>query len=343
MHVSVGVDSHKSTFSVGVVDEMGRELGVRVFSNKPTGFAAARRWITSFGRCRIGIEGAGRYGRPLAQFLRHAGDSVYEVPATLTFRERNRQRNRGKSDPVDALAIARVVVRGEGLAEIGHDDVCADLKGLSDYRDQLIHTRTELGNQTHQDLVVVAPGYEDRIPNLVSKKSLAAAITLVRGDHSVRAGLVRRRIAQIRRLDSEIATVTADIGTKLEESGSTLTMIPGIGPLVAARILGEIGDPRRIRSRAAFGVLTGTAPLEASSGAVSRHRLNRHGNRQLNRALYVVAFTQSRSCIEAKTYMKRKRAEGKSYREALRCLKRNLANVIYRRLMDDLRAGEVAA
>jgi len=343
MQVSIGVDSHKSSFSVGVVDLMGRELAVRIFGNHPSGFATAWRWIGSFGACVIGIEGSGRYGRPLAEFLERAGATVYEVPATLTFRERNRQRSRGKSDPVDAVAIARVVARGEGLAPVRRETVYDDLKALSDYRDQLIHTRTELANQTHQDLVVLAPGYEGRIRNLVSKKNLAAAIAVVRGDHSVRAGLVRRRIAQIRRLDAEIAVVAGDIETTLQASGSTLTEIHGVGPLVAARILGEVGDPRSIKSRGAFGILSGTAPLEASSGTVARHRVNRGGNRQLNRALYVVAFTQSRSYADAKIYMERKRAEGKSYREALRCLKRNLANVIYRRLMDDLRAAEVAA
>jgi transposase len=343
MQIAVGVDSHKSSFSVGVVDEMGRKLGVHLFRNTPTGFAAAHRWIASFGPCLIGIEGSGRYGSPLAEFLERAGETVYEVPATLTFRERNRQRSRGKSDPIDALAIARVVARGEGLAPIRHDDACGDLKALSDYRDQLIHTRTELANQTHQDLVVIAPGYEGRIRNLVSKKNLAAALAIVCSDHSVRAGLVHRRIAQIRRLDAEIADIGDHIETRLQGSGSSLTEIHGVGPMVAARILGEVGDPRWITSRAAFGVLSGTAPLQASSGVVTRHRLNRGGNRQLNRALHVVAFTQARSCTEARAYMERKRAEGKSYREALRCLKRNLANVIYRRLMDDLRTAEVAA
>ena len=343
MRVAVGVDSHKSSFSVSVVDELGRELGVRVFSNHARGFAAAHQWIRSFGECTIGIEGSGRYGRPLAVFLERAGEIVHEVPASLTFRERNRRRSRGKSDPVDAVAIARVVARGEGLAPIRHNDVCGDLKALSDYRDQLIHTRTELANQTHHDLVGIAPGYEARIRNLVSKKNLAAAMTVVRGDPSVRAGLVRRRIAHIRRLDAEIAAISDDIEVKLQESGSTLIEIHGVGPFVAARILGEVGDPRSIRSRGAFGILSGTAPLEASSGTVARHRVNRGGNRQLNRALHVVAFTQARSCPEARLYMERKRAEGKSYREALRCLKRNLANVIYRRLMDDRRAAEVAA
>ncbi|MGH2806585.1 MAG: transposase [Actinomycetota bacterium] len=149
------------------------------------------------------------------------------------------------------------------------------------------------------------------------------------------AELVRRRLAQMRRLDADIATIDKDIAAKLEESETTLTEIPGVGPFVAARILGEVGDPNRIRSRAAFGVISGTAPLVASSGRVARHRLNRQGNRKLNRALFVVAMTQARIHPEARAYMARKRSEGKSYWEALRCLKRNLANVIYRRLVED--------
>lgn len=339
----VGVDSHKSSFTAAAVDELGRFLGDRTCNNDPAGFAEFERWVARLGAIRVGIEGSGRYGAALAGELQQRGVDVVEVPALLTSRERSGRRGQGKSDPVDAAAIARVVARGEGLADARRDDVCVDLKLLSDHRDQLIHTRTELVNQTHQDLVMLAPGYQTKVRNLTTKKNLSAAITLVRGDRSVRARLVRDRIAHIRRLDADIATLERDIAAKLDESATTLTEIPGVGHFVAARILGEIGDPRRIRSRAAFGIMTGTAPLEASSGTIKRHRLNRQGNRQLNRALYVVAMTQARHHPPARAFMERKRAEGKSYREALRCLKRHLASVIYRRLMDDLESIQMAA
>lgn len=343
MDAAIGVDSHKGTFTAAVVDPLGRMLDVATFGNEPNGFATFATWIDRFAGRVIGIEGSQRYGRALAHSLMARGEHVFEVPASLTARERSRRRNDGKSDPVDAAAIARVVARGEGLADPTRDDVCADLKLLCDYRDQLIHTRTELANQTHNDLVVLVPGYHVTVTNLTTKRNLAASLTLLRGDRSMRARLVRARIAQMRRLDVDIAAVDRDIDGKLRESKTTLTTIPGVGPFVAARILGEIGDPARIRSRAAFAVISGTAPLEASSGCRTRHRVNRQGNRQLNRALYVIAMTQARMHPEARAYMARKRAEGKSRREALRCLKRTLANVVYRRLLHDLRGLEMAA
>lgn len=337
MEVAIGVDSHKASFTAAAVDGMGRSLGNVTLPNDPQGIDALGVWMKRYPEHVIGIEGSQRYGKALAKGLEVRGESVFEVPASLTGRERKRRRNDGKSDPVDAAAIARVVARGEGLAVARRDDVCVDLKLLLDHRDQLVHTRTELVNQTHSDLVVLAPGYQKKVPNLTTMSNLETAEALTRGDSSVRAQLVRRRIAGIKHLEAEIALLTKEIQAKLKESKSTLTEIPGVGPLVAARILGEVGDPSRIRSRAAFAVITGTAPLEVSSGAVKRHRLNRQGNRQLNQALYVVAMTQARMHPPACDYMAKKRAEGKSYRESLRCLKRNLANVVYRRLVQDSR------
>ena len=344
MGVAIGVDSHKSSLSAAAVDELGRRLAVASFANHPRGHQRALEWIETFPEpVMIGIEGSQRYGLPLARFLTTRGQQVAEVPATLTARERGRQRNQGKSDPVDACAIARVVIRGEGLSTAERDSICVDLKLLSDWRDQLIHTRTRLANQTHKDLVILAPGYERRVPNLVAAKHLAAALKLLRGLRSVRAQLVRRRIAELRRLDAEAARVRTEIEAKVAQSSTSLTKIHGVGSLAAARILGEVGDPRRIRSRAAFAAMSGTAPLEASSGSVRRHRLNRIGNRQLNRALYVIALTQARSHPEARRYLEKKLQEGKSRREGLRCLKRHLSNVVYRHLINDLRAADNAA
>lgn len=292
---------------------------------------------------KVGIEGAGRYGSPLARHLQDADLDVVEVPATLTFRERNRRRGQGKSDAVDAVAIARVVARGEGLASVQRNDVCVDLKLLSDFRDQLIHTRTQLANQVHRDLVMLVPGYERRIPNLTTRANLTKVGCLLRGLTCVRSQLVRRRVGEIRRIDAEVNKVTAQLRTKLLESKTTLTSIVGIGDIVAARLLGEVGDPRRIRSSAAFGMLSGTAPLQASSGTKDRHRFNRSGNRQLNRALHIIALTQARSHSPARVYVQGKRAEGKSHCEAIRCLKRHLANVVYRRMIEDAPLAEATS
>jgi transposase len=342
MRSSIGVDSHKGSLAAAVVDELGRVLGVREFANDPHGHLALLAWTQDQPAPRaIGVEGSGNYGAALCRTLASAGEQVHEVPATLTFRERRRKGSQGKSDPVDAVAIARVVARGEILPSPRRAQALADLKLLSDYRDQLLCARTQLANRVHRDLVVLHPGYQQLVPNLVGAKHLSRAESLVKGDSSVRADLVRQRIGELRRVSKQIAETKARLRKALAESGTTLTEVPGIGPLIAAKILGEVGDPGRIRSQAAFAMMTGTAPLLASSGMSSRHRLNRGGNRKLNFALHYMALVRYRSDEDTKAYIERRRAEGKSFKEAMRCLKRHLCNVVYRQMMSDLRTMQV--
>lgn len=226
MEVAIGVDSHKASFTAAVVDGMGRSLGDVTLPNDPQGIDALGAWMKRYPEHVIGIEGSQRYGKALAKGLEARGESVFEVPASLTGRERKRRRNDGESDPVDAAAIARVVARGEGLAVARRDDVCVDLKLLLDHRDQLVHNRTELVNQTHSDLVVLAPGYQKKVPNLTTMSNLETAQALTRGDSSVRAQLVRRRIAGIKQLEAQIALLDKEIQAKLKESKSTLTEDP---------------------------------------------------------------------------------------------------------------------
>ena len=344
MRVSIGVDSHKSSFAAGVVDELGRQLDVRQFPNNRQGHEQALAWVHDKGpERRIGIECSGSFGAALARFLLEAGEDVREVPAALAHRERTREWSRGKSDPSDAVAIARVVGREEHLPSPARSSVLADLKLLSDYRYQLVCNRTKIANRIHKELVILHPGYESTIRNLQRKPQLDRVIARVRGDGSTRAELIRRRVSQLRSIDREIAELNGQIAEKLAQSGTTLTDIPGVGPLVAARVLGEVGDIDRIRSKAAFAQMAGVAPLLASSGVTKRHRLNRQGNRGLNFALHYMALAQYRSEPRAKAYVQRKREEGKSYKEAIRCLKRQLANVVYRRMVSDLEVVPSAA
>jgi transposase len=337
MGVAVGVDSHKSSFAVAMLDEIGRPIGIREFNNDDAGHRCAMEWIEAQHPDRVvGIEGSGSYGAGLARALLAAGEDVREVPAFLSHRERKKRPARGKSDVNDAVAIARVVSRGEGLSSPLRCEVFQDLKLLTDHRDQLIRARTQLINRTHRDLVVSHPGYDRRIPKLTSKKNLRAAVTLLRGDRSIRADLIRDRVAEIRKLGDKIAGVEKQIAAKVCESGTTLTQLPGIGFIVAAKILGEVGDLSRLRSKGSFAMLTGTAPLEASSGRTKRHRLNRGGNRQLNYALHIMALARCRGDAATRTYMARLQAEGKSNKESMRCLKRHLSDVVFRELVADV-------
>lgn len=336
MKVAIGVDSHKGSLAGAAVDEVGKVIEAREFPNHPRGHDAFLDWVRALGQDRrIGVEGSLNYGAALTKHLLSCGEDVREVPASLTHQERRKRRSQGKSDLVDAVAIARVVAREQELPSARRTAGLSDLKLLVDFRDQLVRARTQVANRAHADLAAIRPGYERAIPKLRTKGQLAKARCLIRGDHSLRAELLRRRLSEIARLDRSIAQAGQEIGAAVKQTGTTLTGIPGVGPLIAAQILGEVGEVSRIRSKAAFAAMSGTAPLLASSGQTNRHRLSRGGNRQLNRALHFVAFIQSRSTPEAKEYLGRQRAAGKSPKESMRCLKRHLSNVVYRRLVAD--------
>jgi len=165
---------------------------------------------------------------------------------------------------------------------------------LVDYRDQLVRATTQVANRAHADLLNIRPGYGREVPNLRAKGHRSMAKSLLRGDRSVRAELIRKRLAELSRLEAEVATMDRRIEAMVRDTGTSLTEIPGVGPFIAAKILGEVGDPSRVRSKAAFAVLSGTAPLSASSGQTHRHRLNRGGNHQLNWALHYIALVQCR-------------------------------------------------
>jgi transposase len=344
MEVAIGVDPAKGSLAVAVVDPLGRVLDAREFSNDPRGHRILLGWIRGHDRDRvIGIECSLSYGAALSRFLLDAGEDVREVPTTLTAGERRRRHAQGKSDLVDSVAIARIVASGEVLSSAHRVGVLTDLRALVDYRDQLVRARTQVANRAHADLVNIRPGYEREAPNLRAKCHQAKARSLLRGDRSVRAELVRRRLGELSRLEGEIVAMDRRIEAMVRNVGTTLTDIPGVGSFIAAKILGEVGDPSRLRSKAGFAVLSGTAPLSASSGQTHRHRLNRGGNRQLNWALHYVALVQCRITPAAQAYMARQREAGKSHKEAMRCLKRHLSNVVYRQLVADVGRAELAA
>lgn len=344
MEVAIGVDPSKSSLAVAAVDPLGRVVGTAEFSNDPRGHRGLLRWARERGPDRvIGIECSLSYGATLSRLLLQSGEDVREVPTTLTHRQRRRRASQGKSDMVDSVAIARIVASGEVLPSAHRLEVLTDLRALVEYRDQLVRARTQVANRAHADLVNVLPGYERQVPNLRAKAHRATARSLLRGDRSVRAELGRKRLGELSRLEREIAAMDRRIEATVRKTGTSLTSIPGVGPFIAAKILGEVGDPSRVRSKPAFAVLSGTAPLSASSGQVQRHRLNRGGNRQLNWALHYVALVQCRISPDAQAYMDRQREAGKSYKEAMRCLKRHLSNVVYRHLVADARRAEQAA
>ncbi len=217
----------------------------------------------------------------------------------------------------------------------------ADLKLLVDARDQLVAEATRVRNRLHALLLAIAPGYRDDTGALSSKASLATAKRLVfrgRAAEPVRAKLALAAITRLHQLTREADELETDIASAVNaRNPSHLLAICGVGPIVAAKILGETRGVERFPTSAAFAAHTGTAPIPASGGQTSRHRLNRGGNRQLNRALFTIAMVQARWNPDARAYLDRKRAEGKSPAEARRCLKRQLATTVYAAMVIDAR------
>lgn len=326
----VGIDTHKATLAACAIDEIGQVVGEQTFPNDPAGFTALLDWVASVAAERIGLEGSAGYGAGAARFLVAAGCTAVEVPPQLSHRERIRTRRAGKSDPGDALAIARVTLREAELPPVRLADASRELQLLVEAREDLVAEATRVRNRLHADLVVIVPGYSTAAANLVSAKCRRTARSLLRGIAGVQAELARDRLARLAKLTLEIDALERRIAGLVADH--PLRQLPGAGPLVTAKLVAEAGDVRRFRSADAFAMLAGVAPIPASSGQVSRMRLNRGGNRQLNRALYAIAFAQVRWHEPAKAFVARKRAEGKSWREAIRALKRHLARVVFRLL-----------
>jgi transposase len=326
----VGIDSHKATLAACAIDEAGVVLAERTFPNEPAGFVDLAAWLTQLELGRVGLEGSAGYGAAAARHLVAAGILAVEVPPMLSHRERIRTRRAGKSDPGDALAIARVTLREAELPPVRLADASRELQLLVQAREDLVAEATRVRNRLHADLVILVPGYGASAANLVAQCHRTTAAKLLRRLPGVHAELARDRLARLGRLTAEVRELERRIEAAVARH--PLRTLPGAGPLVAAKLIGEVGDIRRFRSADAFAMLAGVAPIPASSGQVSRMRLNRGGNRQLNRALWCIAFSQAKTHEPARQFIARKRAEGKSWREAMRALKRHLARTVFRLL-----------
>ena len=329
MHV-VGIDSHKATLAACAIDAAGVVLAERTFPNEPAGFVALIDWLADLDVERIGLEGSAGYGAAAARHLVAAGLAAVEVPPQLSHRERIRTQRAGKSDPGDALAIARVTLREPELPPVRLADASREIQLVVQAREDLVAEATRVRNRLHADLVVLVPGYAATAANLVAARHRTAVARLLRKLAGVHADLARDRLARLNRLTVEVRELERRIERTVADH--PLRALPGAGPLVTAKLIGEVGDITRFRSADAFAMLAGVAPIPASSGQVSRMRLNRGGNRQLNRALWCIAFSQAKTHEPAKLFIARKKAEGKSWREAMRSLKRHLARIVFRLL-----------
>jgi transposase len=339
---AIGVDPHKATLAACAVDALGAALAEQTFANDPAGHAAFRTWASAVAPAgRVGLEGSAGYGAALARDLVAHGWSVCEVPPQLSHRERLRTRRAGKSDPGDALAIARVTAREPNLPPVRLADPSRELQLLVEAREDLVTEATRVRNRLHADLVVLLPGYQTKAANLVALRSRRSVEVRLRPLRGIQAELARDRLSRLGRLMAEAAVLERRIGGLVADH--PLQAVAGAGPLTTAKIIGEAGDLRRFRSADAFAMLAGVAPIPASSGQTNRMRLNRGGNRQLNRAFHSIALVQAQHHPPAKAFIARKRAEGKTRREAIRALKRHVARAVFRILVSPPMSFEQAA
>ena len=333
--VTGGVDTHRDQHVAAVVDTAGRILGTEAFPAKAAGYGQLLRWMRRHGRLvKVGVEGTGSYGAGLARYLLAEGVTVVEVNRP----NRQTRRRRGKSDPTDAEAAARAALNGEADALPKTADGAAEaLRTLRVARRSAMKARTQAANQI-RDLIVTAPeelrarleylDTDDRVTVCARFRPGPAAEPLEATRRSLRC-LARRHVD----LSAEVVELDMAINEVCAQANPALLSARGVGPETASALMVAAGDnPERMRSEASFAALCGASPVEASSGKVTRHRLNRGGNREANHALWRIVMVRLTCDKATQAYVERRRAQGRSDKEVIRCLKRYVAREIYQLL-----------
>jgi transposase len=336
--ITIGIDPHKRTLTAAALDPHSRLLSQLRLPASSQAATQLLAWAAAWPERRWAVEGATGLGRGIAQLLVAAGEQVLDVPAKLAARARLLgTSNARKTDLADAASVASAAIHHRRLRSVSLEDQTVIFRLLSDRRDDLVAERTRILSRLHVLLADLQPGGAAR------ELSATRAATLLRQTHPITAVDAERKriahqlLAEVRRLDRQVKTASQRIRTAVGEHGTTLTQVFGVGPVLAAKLLGHAGEVTRFPTRDHFASYTGTAPVEASSGDVRRHRLNRGGNRQLNTALHIIAVCQIRDPSPGQVYYRRKLAEAKTPEEARRSLKRHLSNVVYSHLVTDHR------
>jgi transposase len=330
--IVLGLDVHKQSVTAVAVDEAGRPLQEKLI---PVGSEELLGWAAGLDEQRLwAVEDCRQLTGWLERQLLSVGEDLVRVPPKLTVPERRAGRTRGKSDPIDALAIARAAIREPDLSRPRPDErVYREIKLLVDHREDLVAQRSRSQQRLRWHLHQLDATYEVPL-RMLSRSSHLERVGrwLGRRQPEVQVRLARELVSTIRSLNRTIAELDRELEQRTLEVAPGLLELPGCAAITAAKLLAEIGPVDRFKSDAQLARHSGVAPLEASSGKHQRHRLDRGGNRQLNAALYRIAITQARYHAPARDYLERKRSEGKSRREALRCLKRLLVRVVFNTL-----------
>jgi transposase len=335
--VTLGIDAHKRTHTVVAVDDAGRQLGAKTTASTTTAaHLEMLRWAEQFGSERIwAVEDCRHLSRRLEADLLAAGERIVRVPPKLMAHARDSARTYGKSDPIDALAVARAALREPDLPIAQLDGPSRELRLLVDHREDLVADRTAHINRLRWHLHELDPTWDPAPRSLNRFRQLDAIAARLGGFDSTVARIATDLVRRIRDLTETINDLEREITGLVTRIAPALLALVGAGPLSAAKIVAEVADVRRFKSKDAFARHNGTAPLPVWSGNRQRHRLSRTGNRQLNAAVHRIAITQKRIHPDAQAYIERRLTRGDTKAEALRALKRRLSDIVYRALLAD--------
>lgn len=335
--ITLGIDAHKRSHTVVAVDEVGRELGEKTTRCTSTeSHLDLVRWSDQFGSDRQwAVEDCRHLSRRLEADMLAAGERIVRVPPKLMAHARDAARTYGKSDPIDALAVARAALRHPDLPVAQLDGPARELRLLVDHREDLLADRTAHINRLRWHLHELDPTWDPAPRSLGRFKHLDAIAARLGGFEGTVARIAADLVARIRALSVTVNELEREITALVGPLAPMLLTIVGVGALSAAKIVAEVADVRRFKSKDAFARHNGTAPLPAWSGNPNRHRLSRTGNRQLNAAIHRIAVTQKRNHPDARAYLERRTQQGDTNREALRALKRRLSDIVYRALLAD--------
>ena len=336
--VVIGIDTHKATHTLVGVDPGGRKLKELTVRATTAGHLKALNWARrTFGLEIVwGIEDCRNLSRRLERDLLDAGQRVVRVPPQLMARTRASARTRGKSDPIDALAVARAVLREPDLPVASHDEVSREFKLLVDRRDDLVEHRTTTINRLLWRVHELDPTYATPATRLSRDKHQEALRVWLETQPGLVAELGRAELADIMALTADIKTLDKRITARVREAAPSLLTVVGCAELTAAKLIGETAGVSRFRSEAAFARHAGVTPIPHWSGSTNvRSKMTRSGNRQLNVALYRIAMVQIRRNGPAEAYYRRRRDTGDSHAGALRRIERRIARHVFRHLHTD--------
>jgi transposase len=335
--VVIGMDPHKRSVTIEVMDADETVLDGGRFGTDEAGFAAMTDYVSRFSDRVWAIEGCNGIGHHVAVRLLALGEDVVDVPPKLSARARVFSTGQGrKTDSTDAHSVALVGTRMAGLRPVVDDEELTVLRLLVDQRGRLGEEHTRKISQVHALLLELIPGGAKKDLSAAQAKALLAKVRPRDAAGKTRRRVAAELISDLERIYQRKKTADKELTALVKATDSKLLDLHGIGPSGAARLLVDVGDITRFPDRGHFASWNGTAPIDASSGDHVRHRLSRKGNRQINRTLHIMATVQLRRPSEGRDYYDRKRAAGKSPGEAMRCLKRRLSDLVYKTMLDDL-------